>query len=153
MQKVISYVKLSVLWTLLYIKELLKPYRKSIRKLRDPIIDIHEKRKVLQKPDVGEGLLDSVESVVTPLLKKQRTWLLYLLLEILDYKLLQRMNKSIFKYPCLLFLLLFVYPLIVTVRLHLVYNEILFILFFLFPPKLFELVEHLGSLSNIEFYT
>ena len=31
-----------------YIKELLKPYRKSIRKLRDPIIDIHEKRKVLQ---------------------------------------------------------------------------------------------------------
>ena len=56
-----------------YIKELLKPYRKSIRKLRDPIIDIHEKRKVLQKPDVGEGLLDSVESVVTPLLKKKRT--------------------------------------------------------------------------------
>ena len=56
-----------------YIKELLKPYRKSIRKLRDPIIDIHEKRKVLQKPDVGEGLLESVESVVTPLLKKKRT--------------------------------------------------------------------------------
>ena len=42
---------------------------------------------------------------------------------------------------------------IVTVRLHLVYNEILFILFFLFPPKLFKLVEHLGLLSNIEFYT
>ena len=56
-----------------YIKELLKPYRKSIRKLRDPITDIHEKRKVLQKSDVGEGLLDSVKSVVTPLLKKKRT--------------------------------------------------------------------------------
>merc|ERR1711888_252163 len=56
-----------------YIKEMLKPYRKSIRKLRDPIIDIHEKRKALQKPDVREGLLESVESVVTPLLKKQRT--------------------------------------------------------------------------------
>ena len=56
-----------------YIKELLEPYRKSIRKLRDPIIDIHEKRKVLQNPDVGEGLLESVESVVTPLLKKKRT--------------------------------------------------------------------------------
>ena len=55
-----------------YIKELLKPYRKSIRKLRDSNADIHEKRKVLQKPDVGEGLLDSVESVVTPLLKKRR---------------------------------------------------------------------------------
>ena len=55
-----------------YIKELLKPYRKSIRKLRDPAVDIHEKRKVLQKPDVGEGLLESVESVVTPLLKKKR---------------------------------------------------------------------------------
>ena len=56
-----------------YIKELLKPYRTSIRKLRDPTVDIHEKRKVLQKPDVGEGLLESVESVVTPLLKKKRT--------------------------------------------------------------------------------
>ena len=55
-----------------HIKELLKPYRKSIRKLRDPAVDIHEKRKVLQKPDVGEGLLESVESVVTPLLKKKR---------------------------------------------------------------------------------
>ena len=55
-----------------YIKELLKPYRKSIRKLRDPNVDIHEKRKLLQKPDVGEGLLESVESVVTPLLKKKR---------------------------------------------------------------------------------
>ena len=55
-----------------YIKDLLKPYRKSIRKIRDPTVDIHEKRKVLQKPDVGEGLLESVESVVTPLLKKKR---------------------------------------------------------------------------------
>ena len=55
-----------------YIEELLKPYRKPIRKLRDPIIDIHEKRKVLQKSDVGERLLESVESVVTPLLKKRR---------------------------------------------------------------------------------
>ena len=55
-----------------YIKELLKPYRKSIRKLRDPNVDIHEKRKLLQKPDVGEGLLESVESVVSPLLKKKR---------------------------------------------------------------------------------
>ena len=56
-----------------YIKELLKPYIKSIRKLRDPTVDIHEKRKVLQNPDLGEGLLESVESVVTPLLKKKRT--------------------------------------------------------------------------------
>ena len=55
-----------------YIKELLKPYRSSIRKLRDPAVDIHEKRKVLQKPMVGEGVLDSLESVVTPMLKKKR---------------------------------------------------------------------------------
>ena len=55
-----------------YIKELLKPYRNSIRKLRDPAVDIHEKRKVMQKPMVGEGLLDSVESVVAPFLKKKR---------------------------------------------------------------------------------
>merc|ERR1712115_481309 len=55
-----------------YIKELLKPYRNSIRKLRDPAVDIHEKRKVMQKPMVGEGLFYSVESVVTPMLKKKR---------------------------------------------------------------------------------
>merc|ERR1712115_298966 len=55
-----------------YIKELLKPYRNSIRKLRDPAVGIHEKRKVMQKPMVGEGLLDSVESVVIPMLKKKR---------------------------------------------------------------------------------
>ena len=47
-------------------------YRKSIRKLRDPSVDIHEKRKVLENPDLGEGLLESVESVVTPILKKKR---------------------------------------------------------------------------------
>ena len=56
-----------------YIKELPKPYRNSIRKLRDPAVDIHEKRKVLQKPDVGKGLLESVESLVSPMLKKKRT--------------------------------------------------------------------------------
>ena len=48
-------------------------YRKSLRKLKDPNVDIHEKRKVLQNPDLGEGVLESVESVVTPLLKKKRT--------------------------------------------------------------------------------
>merc|ERR1712240_723409 len=55
-----------------YIKELLKPYRSSIRKVRDPAVDIHEKRKILQKPMVGEGVLDSLESVVIPMLKKKR---------------------------------------------------------------------------------
>ena len=67
-----DYLKKSNPTKFRYIKELLKPYRKSIRKLRDPNVDMHEKRKVLQKPDVGEGLLESVESVVTPLLKKRR---------------------------------------------------------------------------------
>ena len=55
-----------------YIKALLQPYIKSIRKLGDQNVDIHEKRKVLQNLDVGEGVLESVESVVTPLLKKKR---------------------------------------------------------------------------------
>ena len=55
-----------------YIKALLQPYIKSIRKLGDQNVDIHEKRKVLQNPDVAEGVLESVESVVTPLLKKKR---------------------------------------------------------------------------------
>ena len=59
-------------------------------------------------------------------------------------------NKFILKYPCLLLILLFVCPLVVTVRLHLVYHEILFVLFLFFSPKLFKLVEHCGSLSNIE---
>ena len=56
-----------------YIQALLQPYRKSLRKLSDPNVDIHEKRKVLQNPDLGEGVLESVESLVTPLLKKKRT--------------------------------------------------------------------------------
>ena len=67
-----DYLKKSNPTKFRYIKELLKPYRKSIRKLCDPNVDMHEKRKVLQKPDVGEGLLESIESVVTPLLKKKR---------------------------------------------------------------------------------
>ena len=38
-----------------YIKDLLKPYRKSIRKLHDQTVDIHEKRKILQKPDLEKA--------------------------------------------------------------------------------------------------
>ena len=62
-----------------YIQALLQHYRKSFRKLSDPYVDIHEKRKVLQNPDLGEGVLESVESLVTPLLKKKRSELIHFL--------------------------------------------------------------------------
>ena len=72
-KRIADYVKKANPSKFRYIQALLQPYRKSLRKLKDPYVDIHEKRKVLQNPDLGEGVLESVESVVTPLLKKKRT--------------------------------------------------------------------------------
>ena len=51
---------------------MVQPYRKYSRKLGDPSVEIHEKREFSQNPEVGEGLLESAGSVVTPLLEKRR---------------------------------------------------------------------------------
>ena len=55
-----------------YIKEMLKPYANYIRELPNTKISIHKKRKTLQNPNIGEGLLETAESVVIPLLKKSK---------------------------------------------------------------------------------
>ena len=55
-----------------YIKEMLKPYAHSIRELPNTKVSINKKRKTLQNPNIGEGLLETAESVVIPLLKKSK---------------------------------------------------------------------------------
>ena len=55
-----------------YIKEMLKPYANSIRELPNTKVSIEKKRKTLQNPNIGEGLLETAESVVIPLLKKSK---------------------------------------------------------------------------------
>merc|ERR1711895_357346 len=43
-----------------FLRELMLPYHETVRKLGNPKISIHEKRKLLQKAQVGEGVLESV---------------------------------------------------------------------------------------------
>ena len=45
-------------------------YKKLISKLGNPKVTIHEKRKTLQKAEVGEGLLDIVETLIIPAITK-----------------------------------------------------------------------------------
>ena len=51
---------------------MLKPYATYIRELPNTKVSIHNKRKTLQNPNIGEGLLETAESVVIPLLKKSK---------------------------------------------------------------------------------
>ena len=36
------------------------PYHETVRKIGNPKVSTHEKRKLLQKAQVGEGVLESV---------------------------------------------------------------------------------------------
>ena len=45
-------------------------YKKLISKLGNPNVTIHEKRKTLQKAEMGEGLLDIVETLIIPAITK-----------------------------------------------------------------------------------
>lgn len=65
-------LKLSKLTKYRYIKEMLKPYAYSIRELPNTKVSINKKMKTLQNPNIGEGLLETAESVVIPLLKKSK---------------------------------------------------------------------------------
>ena len=47
-----------------YVRNLLKPFRHSVRKLADPGVTVHEKRKTLKKAQVGEGVLTHFDSFV-----------------------------------------------------------------------------------------
>ena len=49
---------------------MLKPHKKSFEKLVNPKVSIHEKRKILQKPQVGEGILQTATHLVLPLLRQ-----------------------------------------------------------------------------------
>ena len=43
-----------------FIRELMMPYHETVRKIGNPKVSTHEKRKLLQKAQVGEGVLESV---------------------------------------------------------------------------------------------
>ena len=42
-----------------FIQELIMPYHKTVRKIANPKVSTHEKRKLLKKAQVGEGVLKS----------------------------------------------------------------------------------------------
>ena len=47
---------------------MLKPHQKSLEKLVDANVSIHEKRKTLQKSQVGDGILQIASHLMIPLL-------------------------------------------------------------------------------------
>ena len=52
-----------------FLKNMLSPHKKSLEKLVNADVSIHEKRKTLQKPQVGEGLLHTASNIMLPLLR------------------------------------------------------------------------------------
>jgi hypothetical protein len=53
-----------------FLKNMLKPHKNSLDKLVNPKVSIHEKRKTLQKPQVGEGILHTAANLMLPLLNQ-----------------------------------------------------------------------------------
>ena len=51
-----------------FLKNMLAPHKKSLKKLVDAIVSIHEKRKTLQKAQVGDGILQTASHLMLPLL-------------------------------------------------------------------------------------
>ena len=47
---------------------MLSPHTKSIEKLVNPQVSVHEKRKTLQKSQVGDGILQIASHLMLPLL-------------------------------------------------------------------------------------
>ena len=47
-----------------FIQELIKPYHETVRKIANPKVSTHEKRKLLQKAQVGEGFLIWQELII-----------------------------------------------------------------------------------------
>ena len=48
-----------------FIRKLMMPYHKTVRKIWNPKVSIYEKRKLLQKAQVGQGVLESVHKFVS----------------------------------------------------------------------------------------
>ena len=53
-----------------FLKKMLSPHRKSLEKLVNPKVIIHEKRKILQKSQVGDGILQTAAHLMIPLLTR-----------------------------------------------------------------------------------
>jgi DNA integrity scanning protein DisA with diadenylate cyclase activity len=53
-----------------FLKNILKSHKKSLEKLVNSKVGIHEKRKTLQKPQVGEGILHTAANLIIPLLNQ-----------------------------------------------------------------------------------
>ena len=51
-----------------FLKKMLRPHMKSLKNLVNPDVSIHEKRKTLQKAQVGEGILQTASHLMLPLL-------------------------------------------------------------------------------------
>ena len=49
--------------------KLLDPYNKSVRKIVDSDVTLHEKRKTMQKTYVGESVVNFITDVILPYLK------------------------------------------------------------------------------------
>ena len=52
------------------IRKLMNPYIKSVGKIGDSEISIHEKRKTLQKTQVGETVINLITEVILPYLNE-----------------------------------------------------------------------------------
>ena len=52
------------------IRKLMNPYIKSVEKIGDSEISIHEKRKTLQKTQVGETVINLITEVILPYLNE-----------------------------------------------------------------------------------
>ena len=52
-----------------FLQKMLRPHKKALEKLVNSKICVHEKRKVLQKSQVGEDLLDAAVNLVIPTLE------------------------------------------------------------------------------------
>ena len=52
------------------IRDLMEPYIKSVEKIGNSDITIHEKRKTLQKTHVGETVINLITNVILPYLKQ-----------------------------------------------------------------------------------
>ena len=51
-----------------FLKKMLSPHKNSLEKLVNANVSIHEKRKTLQKAQVGEGILQLASHLMIPLL-------------------------------------------------------------------------------------
>ena len=49
---------------------MLSPNTKSLEKLVNPQVSIHEKRKTLQKSQVGDGLIQTATHLMLPLIRQ-----------------------------------------------------------------------------------